>query len=56
VAAGWRRIVAVVPLRVPSPLTPARRPARPVTPAEVPVPLRVLLATLLRRRGPPVHS
>jgi len=56
VAAGWRRIVAVVPLRMPSPLAPARRPVRPVTPAEVPAPLRVLLATLLRRRGPPVRS
>ncbi|MBA3575303.1 MAG: hypothetical protein H0W37_10170 [Pseudonocardiales bacterium] len=56
VAAAWRRIVAAVPRRVPSPLIPARRPVRPITPADVPAPLRVLLATLLRRRGPPVRS
>jgi len=56
VAAAWRRIVATVPQRVPSPLIPARPPVRPITPADVPAPLRVLLATLLRRRGPPVRS
>jgi len=54
VAAAWRRIVAAVPLRLPLP--PRRRAGQPVVPAEVPTPLRLLLATLLRRRGPPVRS
>lgn len=53
VAAAWRRIVVVAPFR---PVPPLGAHRTPVVPSDVPVLVRVLLAGLPHRRGPPVHS
>lgn len=56
VAGAWRRIVAALPLRGGSSITPIARAVLAVAPCAEPAPLRVLMATLLGRRGPPVLS